>query len=152
MDFQKKMEKTEEEIKLKDIEVVDPEEVSSKFEVEDTAGNVEVYEESKVDNTEMETDRIGTFPNENNPTSVAAVVKNLPNEFGTYPSTVEKIETPHLTKEDEKPIQKIVKKESKATIKKQETSEDELFDIAMRKKAEEDKQQFLRDRDGNSKK
>ena len=152
MDFQKKIEKTEEELKLKEIEVVDPEEVSSKFEVEDTAGNVEVYEESKVDNTEMETDRVGTFPNENNPTSVAAVVKNLPNEFGTYPSTVEKIETPHLPKEDEKPIQKIVKKESKATIKKQEISEDELFDIAMRKKAEEDKQQFLRDRDGNSKK
>ena len=61
-----------------------PSGLSNKFEVEDTAGNVEVYEES-------EADRIGTFPNENNPTSVAAVVKDLPNEFGTYPETVQKI-------------------------------------------------------------
>ena len=109
---------------------------------------VEPEEVSKVDDTEMETDRTGTFPNENNPTSVAAVVKNLPNEFGTYPSTVEKIETPHLPKEEEKTIEK----KKNTPVKKQGPSDDELFDIAMRKKAEEDKQQFLKDRDGNSKK
>lgn len=127
VDFQNKMDEND---AAREIDVVEPEEVS------------------KVDDTEMETDRTGTFPNENNPTSVAAVVKNLPNEFGTYPSTVEKIETPHLPKEEEKTIEK----KKNTPVKKQGPSDDELFDIAMRKKAEEDKQQFLKDRDGNSKK
>ena len=69
----------------------------------------------------------GTFPNENNPTSVGAVVKEMKNEFGTYPDIVQKLETPHLPDEEEpEPI-----------------DEDELFKDAMRAKAEADKQQFL---------
>lgn len=80
------IEKLEDEIA--EIDVIDPEQVSTKFEVEDTAGNVNVYgEESTVDETEMETDRTGTFPNQINPTSVGAVVQ--------------KIETPHLPNEDD---------------------------------------------------
>lgn len=78
----------EAEDEIAEIEVIDPEQVSTKFEVEDTAGNVEVYEEeSTVDETEMETDRTGTFPNQINPTSVGAIVQ--------------KIETPHLPNEDD---------------------------------------------------
>ena len=78
----------EAEDEIAKIDVIDPEQVSTKFEVEDTAGNVEVYEEeSTVDETEMETDRTGTFPNQINPTSVGAIVQ--------------KIETPHLPNEDD---------------------------------------------------
>ena len=78
----------EAEDEIAEIEVIDPEQVSTKFEVEDTAGNVNVYEEeSTVDETEMETDRTGTFPNQINPTSVGAIVQ--------------KIETPHLPNEDD---------------------------------------------------
>ena len=152
MDFQKKMDEND---AARDIDVIDPEEVSSKFEVEDTAGNVNVYDESESE-----------FPNENNPTSVAAVVKDIKNEFGTYPKTVQKIETPHLPEETttttlppeargvKPPIQKIVKKSTpkvETTTTKAPINEDDLFDEAMRKKAEEDKQEFLR-KNENSKK
>ena len=152
MDFQKKMDEND---AARDIDVIDPEEVSSKFEVEDTAGNVNVYDESESE-----------FPNENNPTSVAAVVKDIKNEFGTYPETVQKIETPHLPEETttttlppeargvKPPIQKIVKKSTpkvETTTTKAPINEDDLFDEAMRKKAEEDKQEFLR-KNENSKK
>jgi len=129
------------EDEIAEIDVIDPEQVSTKFEVEDTAGNVEVYEEeSTVDETEMEADRTGTFPNENNPTSVGAVVKEMKNEFGTYPDVVQKIETPHLPDEARgfqppnlEPLEE----------KPEPINEDELFKQAMRAKAEEDKQQFL---------
>ena len=175
MDFQKKMDENDEEWDeehaldqvlndmvesldeedLKELEVNEPEEVSNKFEVEDTAGNVNVYDESESE-----------FPNENNPTSVAAVVKDIKNEFGTYPETVQKIETPHLPEETttttlppeargvKPPIQKIVKKSTpkvETTTTKAPINEDDLFDEAMRKKAEEDKQEFLR-KNENSKK
>ena len=119
MDFQDKMDEND---LAREIDVIDPEEVSKKFEVENTQGDVTV-----VDETETEADRIGTFPNENNPTSVGAVVKEMKNEFGTYPDVVQKLETPHLPNEEEpEPI-----------------DEDELFKDAMRAKAEADKQQFL---------
>ena len=153
MDFQKKMDEND---AARDIDVIDPEEVSSKFEVEDTAGNVNVYDESESE-----------FPNENNPTSVAAVVKDIKNEFGTYPETVQKIETPHLPEETTtttlppeargvKPpnvTKKVVKKSTPKveTTTKAPINEDDLFDEAMRKKAEEDKQEFLR-KNENSKK
>ena len=153
MDFQKKMDEND---AARDIDVIDPEEVSSKFEVEDTAGNVNVYDESESE-----------FPNENNPTSVAAVVKDIKNEFGTYPETVQKIETPHLPEETTtttlppeargvKPpnvTKKVVKKSTPKveTTTKTPINEDDLFDEAMRKKAEEDKQEFLR-KNENSKK
>ena len=167
MDFQKKMDENDEEWdeehaldqvlndmveqveddlweaedEIAEIEVIDPKQVSTKFEVEDTAGNVEVYEEeSTVDETEMETDRTGTFPNENNPTSVGAVVKEMKNEFGTYPDIVQKIETPHLPNEARgfqppnlEPLEE----------KPEPINEDDLFKQAMRDKAEQDKQQFL---------
>ena len=87
-DFMKFQDKMDENDVAREIDVIDPEEVSSKFEVEDTAGNVNVYDESESE-----------FPNENNPTSVAATVEKVKNEFGTYPSIVEKIETPHLPDE-----------------------------------------------------
>ena len=153
MEFQKKMDEND---AARDIDVIDPEEVSSKFEVEDTAGNVNVYDESESE-----------FPNENNPTSVAAVVKDIKNEFGTYPETVQKIETPHLPEETTtttlppeargvKPpnvTKKVVKKSTPKveTTTKTPINEDDLFDEAMRKKAEEDKQEFLR-KNENSKK
>ena len=153
MDFQDKMDEND---AVRKIDVIDPEEVSSKFEVEDTAGNVNVYDESDSE-----------FPNENNPTSVAAVVKDLPNDFGTYPKTVQKLETPHLPKETTtttlppeargvKPP--VVKKIVKKTAPQVETTtlapinEDDLFDEAMRKKAEQDKQEFLKRKDEDSKK
>lgn len=86
-------------------------------------------EESNVDETEVETtDRTGTFPNQNNPTSVAAVVNSI----------VERVPTPHLPDEargTEPPLQ----------------NEDELFDEAMRKKAEKEMKDFLSKKDGNSK-
>ena len=124
----------------REIEVIDPKEVSNKWEVEDTHGNVNVYEKND------------EFPNEINPTSVGAtVVKDLPNEFGTYPQTVQKIETPHLPETVETTQPPIVKKVTKTNIAP-EINEDELFDEAMRLQAEKDKQQFLKDRDANSKK
>ncbi len=157
MDFQDKMDDND---AARKIDVIDPEEVSSKFEVEDTKGNVNVYDENE------NTDRVGTFPNENNPTSVAAVVKDIKNDFGTYPDTVQKIETPHLPEETttttlppeargiQPPIKKVVKKstpkvETTTTIAPE--NEDELFDEAMRKKAEEDKQEFLRKNESSKK-
>lgn len=166
MDFQKKMDKNDvigiqdpydvSEKDTREIDVIDPEEVSNKFEVEDTAGNVNVYDESESE-----------FPNENNPTSVAAVVKDLPNDFGTYPKTVQKIETPHLPKETTtttlppeargvKPpvVKKIVKKTAPQvkTTTSAPVNEDDLFDEAMRKKAEQDKLDYLRKKDEDSKK
>ena len=150
MEFQKKMDEND---AAREIDVIDPEEVSSKFEVEDTAGNVNVYDESESE-----------FPNENNPTSVAAVVKDIKNEFGTYPETVQKIETPHLPKETTttlppeargveppKVIKKVVKKSTPKVELEEEVDEDELFKQAMRKKAEEDKQEFLRKNEDSKK-
>ena len=157
MDFQDKMDDND---AARKIDVIDPEEVSSKFEVEDTKGNVNVYDENE------NTDRVGTFPNENNPTSVAAVVKDIKNDFGTYPDTVQKIETPHLPEETttttlppeargiQPPIKKVVKKSTpkvETTTTIAPVNEDELFDEAMRKKAEEDKQEFLRKNESSKK-
>ena len=139
MDFQDKMDDND---LAREIDVIDPEEVSDKFEVEDTAGNVNVYEES-------ETDRIGTFPNENNPTSVAAVVKDLPNEFGTYPETVQKIETPHLPKEEITTTTTLPPAIEQEEV--EEVDEDELFKQAMRAKAEEDMKDFLKNKEDGDK-
>ena len=108
----------------REIEVIDPEEVSNKFEVEDTAGNVNVYDENE------NTDRVSTFPNENNPTSVAAAVQSI----------VEKLPSPHLPDEArgvEPPI-------TTTTTTIAPINEDDLFDEAMRKKAEQDKLDFLK--------
>jgi len=145
MDFQNKMDEND---AAREIDVIEPEEVSSKFEVEDTAGNVNVYDEARgttppedVDKTETEADRIGTFPNKVNPTSVASVVQ--------------KIETPHLpTNEDETPQPIVIgakrTEEEKPVVEEQiedeaiEQDEDELFKAALREKAEKDKQEFLR--------
>ena len=155
MDFQNQMNATDAELEAaaeelqdleREIEVIDPEEISSKWEVEDTEGNVNVYEESDSE-----------FPNENNPTSVAATVAEIQNKFGTYPSTVEKLETPHLPK-TETTADPAVKKVTKKTVTSVETTtatpvdEDALFDEAMRKKAEQDKLEFLRKKDEDSKK
>ena len=144
-DFQNKMDENDEKFK-EELE----EWKNKKWEVEDTAGNVEVYgDEEAEEDEELETDRFDEFPNDNNPTSVAAVVKDLPNEFGTYPKTVQKIETPHLPKETTTtttlppeargftpPVEEV-----------EEIDEDELFDAAMRKKAEEDMKDFLNKKD-----
>ena len=123
----------------RDIEVIDPEEVSNKWEVEDTSGNVTVHEESDSE-----------FPNENNPTSVAATVAEIQNKFGTYPPIVEKLITSHLPKTETTTTSPVVKKVTKKTSNPVETTtkapinEDDLFDKAMRKKAEQDKLEFLR--------
>ena len=155
MDFQKKMDENDEEWDeehaldqvlndmvesldeedLKELEVNDPEEVSNKIEVENTQGDVTVVDNS--DKTETEADRIGTFPNQNNPTSVASIVQ--------------KIDTPHLP-ENESPTPIVIgaKREEKPVIEEQieeediKQDEDELFKAALREKAEKDKQEFLR--------
>jgi len=165
MDFQNQMDAMDAELEEaaeelqdleREIEVIDPELVSNKFEVEDTAGNVNVYEESDSE-----------FPNENNPTSVAATVAEIQNKFGTYPETVQKIETPHLPKTEttttlppeargvKPPVKKVVKKSTpkvETTTTKAPINEDDLFDEAMRKKAEQDKLDYLRKKDEDSKK
>ena len=159
MDFQKKMDENDaigiqdpyDVSESREIDVIDPEEVSSKFEVEDTAGNVNVYDESDSE-----------FPNENNPTSVAATVEKVKNEFGTYPSVVEKIETPHLPEEttttlppEARGVKPPIIKKSTAEVEtttKAPINEDDLFDEAMRKKAEQDKLDYLRKKDEDSKK
>lgn len=128
-----------------------PEEIdeiaNSKFEVEDVYGNVEVIDpkEVKPDGSESE------FPNENNPTSVAAVVKNIPNDFGTYPSTVQKIESPHLPETEittEQVVEKVVKNlASDLPI----FDEEELLKNALRERAEKAKQEFLRNNENRKK-
>ena len=148
------LEEAEEEIAAeREIDVIDPEEVSNKFEVEDTTGNVNVYDENE------NTDRVSTFPNENNPTSVAAVVKDIDNKFGTYPETVQEVETPWLDSSDkqEEPIQTVIKPskpnlppEARGVEPPEVIDEDELFDQAMRAKAEEDMKDFLKNK-GNDK-
>jgi len=109
-----------------------PEEVeeiaNSKFEVEDTYGNIEVIDpkEVKPEAVETTTFKPSSFtPNE--PTSVGVVVKDI---IEPVPSIVEKIPTPHLPEESK------------------EIDEDELFDQAMREQAEKDKKDFLKKRDG----
>ena len=114
-----------------------PEEIdeiaNSKFEVEDTYGNIEVIDPQEV-KPEVETTtakpvgKSSFTPNE--PTSVGVIVKDI---IEPVPSIVEKIPTPHLPDEvrDVEP-----------------PSEDELFDQAMREQAEKDKQDFLKKRDG----
>ena len=156
MDFQKKMDENDaigiqdpyDVSDSRDIDVIDPEEVSNKFEVEDTAGNVNVYDENE------NTDRVGTFPNENNPFSVAAQVQEI----------VEKVETPHLP-EEEATTTAAPTTEATTTLPPTtnppvdlpppsydsfnrqpepiELDEDELFDEAMRARAEQDKIDFL---------
>jgi len=86
---------------------------NSKFEVEDTYGNIEV-----IDPQEVKADE--EIPNE--PTSVGVTVNNI----------VEKIPTPHL-------------QTNTTTIAP--IDEDELFNRAMREKAEKDKQEFLKKND-----
>jgi len=106
---------------------------NSKFEVEDTYGNIEVIDPQEV-KPEVETTtakpvgKSSFTPNE--PTSVGVTVKDI---IEPAPSIVEKIPTPHLPDE----------------VKDVEPpSEDELFDQAMREQAEKDKQDFLKKRDG----
>ena len=123
---------------LKELEVNEPEEVSN------------------ADETEVETtDRVGTFPNENNPFSVAAQVQGI----------VEKVETPHLPEVD--PTTTLAPTTEATTTVAPTTQpqpvdlpppsydsfnrqpepiapdEDELFDEAMRARAEQDKLDFL---------
>ena len=109
-----------------------PEEIeeiaNSKFEVEDTYGNIEVIDplEVKPEAVETTTFKPSSFtPNE--PTSVGAVVQDI---IESAPSIVEKMPTPHLPEESK------------------EITEDELFDQAMREQAEKDKKDFLKKRDG----
>lgn len=135
MDFQKKMDDND---AAREIDVIDPEEVSNKFEVENTQGDVTIVEEDNSDKTETEADRTGTFPNQINPTSVGSVVQ--------------KIDTPHLP-ENESPTPIVIgakREEEKPVIEEQieeediKQDEDELFKAALREKAEKDKQEFLR--------
>ena len=176
MEFQKKMDEYDAELAAAEEEIEAAEEELSEFEqeveewknrkweVENSAGDVEVIDPEEVsgaDDTEMEADRVGTFPNENNPTSVAAVVKEVKNDFGTYPETVEKIETPHLPEENpittlppeargfKVPEETEFKPASVEEVEEEtpEIDEDELFDQAMRAKAEKDMKDFLKDKD-----
>ena len=176
MEFQKQMDEYDAELAAAEEEIEAAEEELSEFEqeveewknrkweVENSAGDVEVIDPEEVsgaDDTEMEADRVGTFPNENNPTSVAAVVREVKNDFGTYPETVEKIETPHLPEEDvittlppeargfKVPEETEFKPAPVEEVEEEtpEIDEDELFDQAMRAKAEKDMKDFLNDKD-----
>ena len=142
MDFQKKMDDND---TAREIDVIDPEEVSNKFEVENTQGDVTIVEEDNSDKTETEADRVGTFPNQINPTSVGSIVQ--------------KIDTPHLP-ENESPSKPIVigakraeqieeTKEEQIEDNAIEQDEDELFKAALREKAERDKREFLRKNEKN---
>lgn len=108
---------------------------------EEDLKELEAANDSNPDETEVETtDRTGTFPNENNPTSVGSIVQ--------------KINTTHLPQnETSAPIYKrnpaeTVENNIPTTPK---LSDDELFDQAMREKAEKEKLQFLK-KNGNQKK
>jgi len=97
---------------------------NAKFEVEDTYGNVNVYDKEE-DVTGFDTipsEESSTEFKEPNPTSVGAIVQKMP--------------TPHLP-DEAKGVEPL--------------SEDELFDKAMRERAEKSKQEFLSKKDGNSK-
>ena len=140
---------------LKELEV-EAEEVSNEFEVENTQGDVAVVdrsseahrkriEEDQSDKTEMETDRVGTFPNQVNPTSVGSIVQ--------------KLDTPHLPKNEEefkpvtiKPTKKSDKQappvEPKAPeAEAPEQDEDALFKAAMRERAVKAMKDFLKKND-----
>ena len=99
---------------------------NSKFEVEDTYGNVNVYDKDidhqvapdKASDVKISVSKF----QEPNPTSVGAIVEKMP--------------TPHLPDE---------------ARGVEPPSEDELFDQAMRERAEKSKQEFLSKKDGNSK-
>jgi hypothetical protein len=99
---------------------------NSKFEVEDTYGNIEVIDpqEVKPEAVETTTSKPAKFtPNES--TSVGVIVKDIVEPvIESIPSIVEQIPTPHLP------------------------NEDELFNQAMREQAEKDKKDFLKNRDG----
>lgn len=126
---------------VEDLEEAEEEIKEAEKEIAAAEKEIEVIDPEEISNSE--------FPNETNPTSVAAVVKNLPNDFGTYPSTVQKIETPHLPETPEVEKDVIAPKPiTPAEDVSDERSEDELFDEAMRKKAEQDKIDFLKKRDG----
>jgi hypothetical protein len=126
---------------VEDLEEAEEEIKEAEEEIAAAEKEIEVIDPEEISNSE--------FPNETNPTSVAAVVKNLPNDFGTYPSTVQKIETPHLPETPEVEKDVIAPKPiTPAEDVSDELSEDELFDEAMRKKAEQDKIDFLKKRDG----
>jgi len=97
---------------------------NSKFEVEDTYGNVNVYDKEDLDHQEEleNASEQGSIEfQEPNPTSVGAIVQKIP--------------TPHLPDE---------------ARGVEPPSEDELFDQAMRERAEKSKQEFLSKKDGNS--
>ena len=126
---------------VEDLEEAEEEIKEAEKEIAAAEKEIEVIDPEEISNSE--------FPNETNPTSVAAVVKDLPNDFGTYPSTVQKIETPHLPETPEVEKDVIAPKPITPTENvSDERSEDELFDEAMRKKAEQDKIDFLKKRDG----
>ena len=126
---------------VEDLEEAEEEIKEAEKEIAAAEKEIDVIDPEEISNSE--------FPNETNPTSVAAVVKNLPNDFGTYPSTVQKIETPHLPETPEVEKDVIAPKPiTPAEDVSDERSEDELFDEAMRKKAEQDKIDFLKKRDG----
>ena len=106
---------------------------NSKFEVEDTYGNIEVIDPQEVKpevktTTAKPVGKSSFTPNE--PTSVGVTVKDI---VEPVTSIVEKIPTPHLPDE---------------ARGVEPPSEDELFDQAMREQAEKDKQDFLKKRDG----
>ena len=126
---------------VEDLEEAEEEIKEAEKEIAAAEKEIDVIDPEEISNSE--------FPNETNQTSVAAVVKNLPNDFGTYPSTVQKIETPHLPETPEVEKDVIAPKPiTPAEDVSDERSEDELFDEAMRKKAEQDKIDFLKKRDG----
>ena len=123
---------------LKELEV-EAEEVSNKFEVENTQGDVTIIEEDQSDQTEMETDRVGTFPNQVNPTSVGSIVQ--------------KLDTPHLPENPQpekiykRPVEETTPEpsvEAPVTKETPEITDDERFNQALREQAEKDKQEFLR--------
>ena len=134
-----------EQLDEEDLKELEVEAASNKFEVENTQGDVTVIEEDQSDKTEMETDRVGTFPNQVNPTSVGSIVQ--------------KLDTPHLPKNEEefkpvtiKPTKKSDKQappvEPKAPeAEAPEQDEEALFKAAMRERAVKAMKDFLKKND-----
>lgn len=123
---------------------------------------VEAPEESNIDNTETEADRIGTFPNETNPTSVAAVVQDIVDnnvneiELDTEPEP-EFIPKPEPTSQlesaprpvDLSPTESIVQKIDTPHLPENKLTEDDLWKQAMDKKAREDMEAFIKNKNAN---
>ncbi|MDC0008744.1 hypothetical protein OAE73_00080 [bacterium] len=119
---------------------------------------VESPQDSNIDDTETEADRIGTFPNETNHTSVAAVVQDIIEndvneiELDTEPEFIPKPplgDNPNPKPVNLSPTESIVQKMDTPHLPENKLSEDDLWKQAMDKKAKEDMEAFIKKKNAN---